>query len=141
MLLMCNYKYVNSNALQRRWIGCAIPEIRQLEKNASELELSSAVAICQISDNDGYWQLNQCPFYILNNIIETIYFHPHSGRKCHLPDEEMESQKSFTHARKLIQNTHTDLLKPSFFSKWLKSDIYGKFLYRQKALSSIAINF
>lgn len=65
-------------------------------EKACEQQLSSAVAICQMTDNDGYWQLNQCPFYILNNITEPIYFHPHYGRKCHLPDEEMEAQRSLT---------------------------------------------
>lgn len=140
-LLKCISSYVNSNALQKRWIGCDIPEISRLGKNASELQLSSAIDACQMTDSGSYWQLNQRSFYILNNITEPIYFHPYSGRKCHLPDEGMEAQRSFTHARVLIQNAHTELIKSSFFSKWLKSDVYRNFMYRQKALSSIAVNF
>lgn len=118
-LLKCISSYVNSNALQRRWSRCDIPEISRLGKNASELQLSSAIDICQMADNDSYWQLNQLPFYILNNITEPMYFHPYSGRKCHLPDEEMEAQRSFTHARVLIQNAHTIWSSPvSLPSDW-----------------------
>lgn len=138
-LLKCISSYVNSNVLQRRWSRCDIPEISRLGKNASELQLSSAIDICQMADNDSYWQLNQRPFYILNNITEPMYFHPYSGRKCHLPDEEMEAQRSFIHARVLIQNAHTDLTKSSFFSKWLKSDIYRNFIDRNHSLALLLI--